>query len=218
MVAAIREIKHNEEASRVLGLITEERKNSQKNINIASTYTSWKKGGIGRRKHDRSTMEKLKNGDAPSLVSNVEVMQLLRDRIGARNAKKDESTENRRGPFQNRDWIEQTVLTHLESSPAGETSIDEIPKLASQLRRNPPDKKNENRGTNMTSQENFDRSLEGYGLTRGEALQIINHMPTTLVELHLIIENIEDRPHLDDEGTQAELLDLIASFRKDAID
>jgi len=160
-------------------------------------------------------MEKLKNGDAPSLVSNVEVMQLLRDRIGARNAKKDESTENRRGPFQNRDWIEQTVLTHLETSPAGETSIDEIPKLVTQLRRNPPDKKNENGGTDMTSQA-LDRSLEGYGLTKGEALQIINHMPTTLVELHLIIENIEDRPHLDD-NVQAELLELIAKFRKDAM-
>ena len=162
-------------------------------------------------------MENLKNGDAPSLVSNVEVMQLLRDRIGARNAKKDDSTEeNRRGPFQNRDWIEQTVLTHLESSPAGETSFDEIPKLVSRLRRNPSDKKKESGGTDVTSQENLDRSLESYGLTKGEALQIINHMPTTLVELHLIIENIEDRPHLDDEETQQALLELIAKFRKEA--
>ena len=77
-------------------------------------------------------MEVLKSGNAPSLVSNLEVMQLLRERMAARQsqeAKPGEENTNKRNQFQNRDWIEQTVLNHLQSSPVGgsEVKLDEMP-------------------------------------------------------------------------------------------
>ena len=46
-------------------------------------------------------MEVLKSGDAPALVSNLELMQLLRDRAAARRP--DTAANN---TFEHRDWIE----------------------------------------------------------------------------------------------------------------
>lgn len=172
-------------------------------------------------------MEVLKSGDAPALVSNMEVMQLLRERMAAREeqeqanissstaANGEDSTAAaavigsvRKGPFQNRDWMEQTVLAHLQSSPAGgaDVKVDEMPELVARLRRAPA------HGTAASTDGSGQQSLSGYGLTNAETLQILNHMPTSLVELHLLIEDIEKREALDDEEKQTDFLKLISEF------
>ena len=159
-------------------------------------------------------MEVLKSGDAPSLISNLEVMQLLQERIAERQAKQPGSAKGgtggekkiRKGPCQNRDWIEQTVLDHLESSPAGGpgAKVEEMPKLVERLRRDP--------GGASTSTKNGGKYPPGYGLTDAETLQVLNHLPTSLVELHLLIEDIDQREALDDEEKQMGLLRLISEY------
>mmetsp|Transcript_40491 Transcript_40491/g.69051 ORF Transcript_40491/g.69051 Transcript_40491/m.69051 type:complete len:194 (-) Transcript_40491:796-1377(-) len=166
-------------------------------------------------------MEVLKSGDAPSLVSNLEVMQLLQERMAARQSQENGSDVNskieqdngiQKGPFQNRDWIEQTVLNHLQSSPVGgsDVKLEDMPKLVEQLRRDPgADASIESASANATEETKLQT---GYGLTNAETLQIINHLPSSLVEVHLLIEDIEKRGNLEEEEKHTQFLRLISEF------
>lgn len=166
-------------------------------------------------------MEVLKSGDAPSLVSNLEVMQLLQERKAARQsqgAKPGEESSNKSNQFQNRDWIEQTVLNHLQSSPVGgsDVKLDEIPKLVERLRRDTGATRLSAlsiKEEEVNSQSDGDEEQPlGYGMTNAETLQVINHLPTSLVEVHLLIEDIEKREHLDEEEKQMKFLRLVSKF------
>ncbi|KAL7529992.1 hypothetical protein ACHAXR_004572 [Thalassiosira sp. AJA248-18] len=166
-------------------------------------------------------MEVLKSGDAPALVSNLEVMQLLQERMAARQQPKEnsgvgsangnntgEENATKKSPFQHRDWIEETVLNHLQSSPVGgvDVKLQDMPKLVERLRREP--------GTAAKGdlQNDADGQQPGYGLTNAETLQIINHLPTSPVEVHLLIEDIEKRENLDDEDKQSQFLRYVSEF------
>ena len=181
-------------------------------------------------------MEVLQSGNDPTIVTNVEVMQLLQERIAARQQTltpnggagvNDEShSNNRKNPFQNRDWIEQTVLNHLQSSPVGrinnEKLLGNMPKLVEILRRDPGTSGGDviiNSHTEVGDgeqqhqhQQHQEEQLDGYGLTKMETLQILNHLPTSLVELHLLIDDLEKREHLDEDEKQLKLLRLISQF------
>lgn len=55
-------------------------------------------------------------------------------------------------------------------------------------------------------------SDDGYGLTNTEILQILNHLPTSPVELHLLIEDLENRPGFNGEEKQVKFLKLISEY------
>lgn len=177
-------------------------------------------------------MEVLQSGNAPALVTNLEVMQLLQERIAARQQQQQTQTQttngggvvgddsistNRNSAFQNRDWIEQTVLNHLQSSPVGginAESFENIPTLVEQLRLAPATSNaSSSTGVQVSSPtDEQQEQLSGYGLTNTEILQLLNHLPTSLVELHVLIDDLEKREHLDEEEKQSELLQLISQF------
>ena len=146
-------------------------------------------------------MEVLKSGDAPLLISNVEVSTLLKERAAKRSSKTkaniyDEITNT---PFQNRNWIEDSVLSYLSSSPCSNVEkLEDMSTFVQKLQSDP--------------------SMNGYGLTNTETLQVLNHLPSSLVELHLLIEDIESRQgfvgdeHISGEEKQEEFLSLIARY------
>lgn len=152
-------------------------------------------------------MEPLKSGDShgPALLTNLEVMELLQERLVARADALDGN--NKKAPaFESRDWIEQTVFDYLKSSPAGSSQVklDDMPKLVKTLRREP------SAATAASDVELDADNLKGYGLTTAETLQVLNHLPTSLVELHLLIEDLEKR--IPEEEKQMEFLRLLAQY------
>ena len=61
----------------------------------------------------------------------------------------------------------------------------------------------------MEDENDSDVNKDKYGLTDAETLQILNHMPTEQVDIHLMIEDLSSR--LDDDE-QNKLLALVAQF------
>lgn len=177
-------------------------------------------------------METLKSGDVPSLVTNIEVMQILSDRVEARR-KADEEDEaaavarRRRkqdGKLRHRDWVEESVLEYLQTTPCSAVDKSQMPELVAKLKgrkkptqvaRTPDlasfvsesgnDHAEENGGENgsNTCQD------EGFGLTDGETLQVLNLMPREPVEIHLLVEDLPSRMS---EERQSELLDLVGMY------
>ncbi|KAL3790439.1 hypothetical protein ACHAWO_007129 [Cyclotella atomus] len=152
-------------------------------------------------------MEVLKSGDSPALISNIEVMNLLRERAAKRAPDINDASDKsniKLGPFQNRDWIETSVLSYLETSSCGgsDVKLDDMPELVERLQREP----------------NSSTATDGYGLTNMETLQVLNHLPASPVELHLLIEDLENRPGFvgdsfkRGEEKQTEFLKLISKY------
>mmetsp|Transcript_17231 Transcript_17231/g.24388 ORF Transcript_17231/g.24388 Transcript_17231/m.24388 type:complete len:186 (+) Transcript_17231:116-673(+) len=159
-------------------------------------------------------MEPLKSGDshAPALLTNIEVMELLQERLDGRSdASSTPDGNSRKVPsFESRDWIEQTVFDYLKSSPAGssEVKLEDMPKLVKTLRREPSAAASD--ALDVELDESTTDNLKGYGLTTAETLQVLNHLPTSLVELHLLIEDLEKR--IPEEEKQMEFLRLLSQY------
>lgn len=164
--------------------------------------------------HNYATMEPLKSGDshAPALLTNLEVMELLQERLEARSSDASSTPDgNKKVPsFESRDWIEQTVYDYLKSSPAGssEVKLGDMPNLVKTLRREPSAAASD--ALDVEVDESTTDNLKGYGLTTAETLQVLNHLPTSLVELHLLIEDLEKR--IPEEEKQMEFLRLLAQY------
>ena len=153
-------------------------------------------------------------------------------RSGAKRKRRVDDTKRHR----HRDWIESKLLDYLQSGPCGtmasngggEMDSSKLPELVRTLRAPPSKKgkgtdnnaskkmKSENGGNDTTDHADNGNGngvkyqiQNGYGLTDGETLQILNHMPSELVELHLIIEDLPSR--MSDER-QEELLQLIGTY------
>ena len=138
-------------------------------------------------------------------------------RPGAKRKRRVDDTKRHR----HRDWIESKLLDYLQSGPSATISGSgaDSPDLAELVKtlRAPPlrnGKSNDGQKDGKRKSKNGGKNEagsadNGYGLTDGEMLQILNHMPTELVELHLIIDDLPSR--MSDER-QEELLQLIATY------
>jgi len=171
-------------------------------------------------------METLKSGDAPALLTNVEVMEILEKRLTLRESCDTNSNKKTKQNNQLRhcEFIEREVYNYLQNTPCAKLNIDDMSTLVSKLKQNHTvitttttshpsmvhskdtqhdDNDRMNTGTEMQIK------LTKFGLTDAEIMQILNLMPTELVEAHLVVEELHTR--LNDEQ-QEELLQLIRDY------
>jgi RNA polymerase Rpb4 len=120
----------------------------------------------------------------PFLLTNREVMDFLSSKAPGVAAS---GKKRKRIVEPQNQWIQHQVHQYLESTPGVALSGDR--------------------------QESFQQALKGFDLTALETMQILNFMPTELVELFLIVEELPDRMN---EERQQELLQMISSFRNDS--
>lgn len=180
-------------------------------------------------------METLNSENPPELVANLEVMQILEERVTARAAEEEEEDKNRRGKrrFNNklrqRDWIETKVLEYLQATPCGQADLTKLPALVKRLRGTPPpppvvtDEDEEEGADENTATEAStdvvamavpsssvvatDNKNTGFGLTDAETLQVLNFMPSESVEIHLMIGELQNRMS---DAQQDDLLQAVA--------
>lgn len=87
-----------------------------------------------------ATMENLKSGDVPALVTNIELLSILSDKIVARKEK--EASEEVEGQplrwknkkLEHRDYIEDSVHDYLQSSACAYLDKNEMPNFIYELR------------------------------------------------------------------------------------
>lgn len=167
-------------------------------------------------------METLKSGDAPALLTNIEVMEILQKRWASRPSVQDETTnpqkqKKKNNSLRHAEFIEREVYKYLESSSCSNLNIEDMPTFISKLKKdadtNAKDKKEEEydamTNNHNVQDKNSKEKRTKYGLTDAEILQILNLMPTELVEAHLIVEELHTRLS---EEEQEELLQLIREY------
>ncbi|KAL7580098.1 hypothetical protein ACA910_012860 [Epithemia clementina (nom. ined.)] len=138
--------------------------------------------------------------EVPSLCSNIEVLHILQKRL--KNPKKSVGAKKK---FQHRDWVEFEVAKYLKSTPCSKLDGKRYPVLKKLL---------QSRKKQVYAVDS--QKSTGFGLTEAEAIQVLNLMPTELVEIHLMIEDLQSRMP---EKQQNELLEAVASYRvEDAVD
>ena len=162
--------------------------------------------------------ETIKSGNVPALVTNIEVLHMLQEKITQRNADLDDHDDRKRvkhtspsnKQLLHRDWIEEKVYEYLKSSASGNVNMKQMPELVSILKRKKKKKLLLNSEMEMQSgAEQNGNSIDGFELTDGEALQILNLMPKEPVELNLVIEDMDSRLN---EEEQTRLLELIGTY------
>jgi hypothetical protein len=154
--------------------------------------------------------ETLKSGNVPILITNIEVLQMLEDKLSKRRVEESDHEKPATGTkvaaaaLHHRDWIEEKVCEYVKSSPCGNAIMKRMPQFVSILKRPKKSVKNKEEGGGGNERQ-------GFGLTDGETLQILNSMPSVLAELYLIIEDLDSRLTEED---QTELLELIEAYRQ----
>ena len=169
------------------------------------------------------------DSESPTLISNLEVMQLLQKNIEER-AKKNGQRKVKKRPnkqFRHRDWVETEVHRYLESTPCGKLDPDRRDEFYSKLKGNKKIRQKTVSATVATKQEDSVEEQQqqtqhkdtasasvptGYNLTEAEALQIMNTMPSEPVEIHLMIDELQSRMS---EERQEQFLEFIASYCKE---
>lgn len=144
--------------------------------------------------------------DSPVLLSNSEVMEMLKTRIKERKEK--ESKQKRRTKqskkYKHRDWIEEQVFEYLEKTPCMKVDASKRNAFKSTLM-----------STKKSRANGEAKRVTGFGLTEAESMQILNFMPKERVEIHLMVEELHARMS---ETRQDELLELIQSHREEVQD
>ena len=175
------------------------------------------------------------NNDSPYLLSNLEVFEILQPRVkhrhGATGVAKLASTneramKKRQKILRHRNWIEDEVVQYIQHTATMEfhSTKNSLPLhsiLRRRKRRSPPDDtpvlssaSETTAPTAISSALNDDvtkkRLTMGFHLTEAEVIQILNHSPKEMVDLHLYIDQIHDRFTISD---QEEILRIIDHFR-----
>jgi len=161
----------------------------------------------------------LVNGDSasPTLISNVEVMELLKknidERARANNQNKKKSKKRADMRYRHRDWVEGEVYKYFQSTPcvkldpAKREEFHSKLKGNKKLRRSSGEKKEGGNGDQkQAAQEN---GAIGFDLTEAEACQIMNMMPTQPVEIHLMVDDLQSRMP---EERQEEFLAFVEAY------
>lgn len=161
----------------------------------------------------------LVNGDStsPTLISNVEVMELLKKNIGERakannqNKKKNKKRADMR--FRHRDWVEGEVYKYLQSTPCVKLDPSKREEFHSKLKGNKKLRRSVassgKKGEGDQKQPSKESEATGFDLTEAEALQIMNMMPAQPVEIHLMVDDLQSRMS---EERQEEFLGFVASY------
>ena len=159
----------------------------------------------------------LVDGDAqsPTLISNVEVMQILKKNLDerARNSNSKKKNTKRSKQLRHRDWVEEEVHKYLESTPCVKLDPDKREEFHSKLKGNKKlrkaSKKSNVKKKDDQKESSPEGSATGFDLTEAEALQIMNMMPTEPVEIHLMVDELSSRMS---EEKQEEFLEFIKSY------
>ena len=179
--------------------------------------------------------------ESPVLLSNIEVMKLLEDRIKSREGTDQQPKRRQKikssNKFQHRDWIEEKVHAYLQTTPCVSLqSTKQMAELKSKLtstkrlkrpsgggstadiaHSKPAPSAPTSIGKEVAAEPEADDDREnaattGFGLTDAEAIQVLNFMPSEPVEIHLMIEELNARLS---QKRQEELLELIQSYSSD---
>lgn len=161
----------------------------------------------------------LVDGDAesPTLISNMEVMQLLKKNIDERSKQNRKKKNNKRNKlFRDRDWVEGEVHKYLESTPCVKLDPDKREEFYSKLKGSKKLRRSAESPNGSSSyamdqgnQEQPQSSATGFNLTEAEALQIMNMMPSEPVEIHLMVDELQSRMS---ETRQEEFLSCISAY------
>lgn len=186
-------------------------------------------------------MKIIKTGDVPALISNVEVMKLIRKNIESYQ-KEDAGEETAEGQEEyirsgyrqkehmkkrtnikskQKRWIEERVLEYIESTPCAKVDFDRLPKLVKRLRSNSSNIKEKKKGKD-------DQTEKMNGISNGSAstpapLSSEDHFGLTDAEtlqvLNLIPQElveyhliVEDISSRMSEERQIELIDVVKEY------
>lgn len=158
----------------------------------------------------------------PKLISNLEVLEILRARPPTRTSASYHSKKKprRRGPHRllPADQVAAQVEDYLRNtSPCTRIDPAQSQELMNRLQRSPKkgsllglseDDKNRKNGDSSSSSSST-TTTAGFGLTQAEAIQCLNMVPTEPVEIHLVVEDLTNRLS---ERQQDELLNVMKSF------
>jgi len=175
----------------------------------------------------------------PVLISNAQVLDLLQKKAKARKARADMKGDGDKPQKKSqRNWIEEQVIDYLRCTPCTKLDLsrhEELNQILQQARPQPsrhtnprkkrklsrsraavkeePTETSETNGKKDTSvgdeSSSINLSKYAFDLTNGESLQILNFMPTELVEIHLMVEELHARMSEDQQDT---LLQVVQEY------
>jgi len=143
------------------------------------------------------------SSEAPVLISNAEVQELLKKRIAVRASSPSKRNKKLSNRLRHRDWIEKQVFAYLKEAPCCALDYNRKDKFQRILC--------SNKKQAVSKSGNGKSMRKGFDLTEAESLQILNCMPTEPVEIHLMIEDLQDRMPAQQ---QDELLALVKEYKK----
>jgi hypothetical protein len=135
--------------------------------------------------------------EQPSLISNLEVLDILQKRTKRR------SHSNK---YRHADWVAGQVRAYLATTPCTRIDGSKRDEMLKQLQSN---KKKSLLSANPSENGGKTTATTGFGLTQAEAIQCLNLVPTEPVEIHLLVEDLSGRMS---DRQQEELLDFISSY------